>query len=68
MLAPIALLTICAGMLGIFTFFLDPALQQMVPLSSWPTVARFLHDGIPALIMTLLSAALAMFAVSTYYR
>lgn len=53
--APIALLIALASMLGAFIFFIDPSMQKMLSLSSWPLIARFLHDGAPILTLTILS-------------
>lgn len=67
-LAPIALLTMLAGMLGTFTFFLDPSMQQMVPLASWPPIAKLLHDGAPILTLTTLSIIPAILGADCLIR
>jgi hypothetical protein len=68
MLAPIALLAVFAGLLGFCTFMIDPALQQILDLSVWPLIARFTHDGIPALLVAVLWVILALLAINTRYR
>lgn len=68
LLTPIALLMLLASILGFFIFVIDPTLQQMTPLSSWPLIARFIHDGIPAELVIVLAIVVALFAVNVFIQ
>ncbi|EOG4609273.1 TPA: hypothetical protein ACRNLW_002163 [Pseudomonas aeruginosa] len=65
---PIALLVAFAGLLGVWTFAIDPAMQQLSPLSGWPPAVRIAHDGIPALLVTVISAAFGLAALNLRFR
>jgi hypothetical protein len=60
MWAPITLLAIISGLLGIYTFVLDPALQHMAPLFSWSMEARIVHDGIPAALVATIAIIIGL--------